>query len=82
MRRRDFIKSIGTVAGVAALLAGGSLAQESTNYPAGPVKMIVPFSNAIAKSAPDGYTLGMIVNSFMTNAAGGHPASARRQARR
>jgi tripartite-type tricarboxylate transporter receptor subunit TctC len=121
VRRRDFIKSIGTVAGVAALLAGGSLAQESTNYPAGPVKMIVPFapggptdvvarlladplsarwggkpivienrpgagtligSNAIAKSAPDGYTLGMIVNSFMTNAAGGHPASARRQARR
>ena len=26
-------------------------------------------SNAIAKSSPDGYTLGMIVNSFMTNAA-------------
>jgi tripartite-type tricarboxylate transporter receptor subunit TctC len=26
-------------------------------------------SNAIAKSPPDGYTLGMIVNSFMTNAA-------------
>jgi tripartite-type tricarboxylate transporter receptor subunit TctC len=96
------------VAGLAAVLAGGSLAQEPANYPSGPVKMIVPFapggptdvvarlltdplsarwggkpivienrpgagtligSNAIAKSAPDGYTLGMIVNSFMTNAA-------------
>jgi tripartite-type tricarboxylate transporter receptor subunit TctC len=34
--------------------------------------MIVPFAPGgptIAKSAPDGYTLGMIVNSFMTNAA-------------
>ena len=96
------------VAGLAAVLAGGSLAQESANYPSGSVKMIVPFapggptdvvarllvdplsarwggkpivienrpgagtligSNAIAKSPPDGYTLGMIVNSFMTNAA-------------
>jgi tripartite-type tricarboxylate transporter receptor subunit TctC len=96
------------VAGLAVVLAGGSLAQEPANYPSGPVRMIVPFapggptdvvarllaeplsarwggkpivienrpgagtligSNAIAKSPPDGYTLGMIVNSFMTNAA-------------
>jgi tripartite-type tricarboxylate transporter receptor subunit TctC len=95
-------------AGLAVVLAGGSLAQEAANYPSGPVKMIIPFapggptdvvarllaeplsarwggkpivienrpgagtligSNAIAKSPPDGYTLGMIVNSFMTNAA-------------
>ena len=26
-------------------------------------------ANAIAKAAPDGYTIGMIVGSFMTNAA-------------
>src|SRR3974377_219516 len=32
------------VAGLAAMLAGGSLAQESANYPSGPVKMIVPFA--------------------------------------
>jgi tripartite-type tricarboxylate transporter receptor subunit TctC len=83
-------------------------AQTAKDYPAGPVKMIIPFnaggptdvvarmlidplsarwggkpivlenrpgagtqigSNAIAKAQADGHTVGMIVNSFITNAA-------------
>jgi tripartite-type tricarboxylate transporter receptor subunit TctC len=91
-----------------ALAAGRASADALSDYPASPVRMIVPFApggatdvvarifidqlsarwggkpivienrpgagtiigaNVIAKAPPDGYTLGMIVGSFMTNAA-------------
>jgi tripartite-type tricarboxylate transporter receptor subunit TctC len=87
---------------------GAARAEKVTDYPSGPVKIIVPFapggatdvvtrvfvdllsarwggkpvvienrpgagtvigSNAVAKALPDGYTIGMVVGSFMTTAA-------------
>jgi tripartite-type tricarboxylate transporter receptor subunit TctC len=88
--------------------AGAAQAESASDYPANPVRIIVPFapggatdvvarifvdllsarwdgkpivienrpgagtvigSNVIAKAQPDGYTIGMVVGSFMTTAA-------------
>jgi len=101
------LKSLGLAAALA-LNAGAAGAENISDYPSGPVKVIVPFapggatdvvtrifidllsarwggksvvienrpgagtvigSNVIAKAEPDGYTIGMVVGSFMTNAA-------------
>jgi tripartite-type tricarboxylate transporter receptor subunit TctC len=100
---KSFLMAAALAAGI-----GAAHAQNVADYPAGPVRIIVPFapggatdvvarvfvdllsarwggkpvvienrpgagtvigSNAIAKAAPDGYTIGMVVGSFMTTAA-------------
>src|SRR5690349_3351190 len=58
---------------VAAILAAGiPVAMAAETFPAKPVRLIVPFpagvaTDIVAKSPPDGYTLGVVITAHMIN---------------